>query len=681
MSHQLQIIPLDQIHRSSSNPRKHFDEAKLQELADSIKSKGVLQPIVVRPNKKGFEVVAGERRFRASKLAEQDDIPAIVRELTDEEVLEIQVIENSQREDVHPMEEAQGFKALLASATYTALPAIEAIETLAGKLGKSTSHVYQRLKLLDLTKDCQKEFLEGNLTAGHAVDLARLQPAQQKEALNNLLFHTDGYGKRTNRRNEVMSVRAFRGWIQEKIFLNLSAAPWKKDDLQLLPQAGSCAACAKRTGANPTLFGDMVAPDKDCCTDPICYKAKGDAFIDRKFAELGEGAVRISLAHGGHHGILGTDRYKEASKKSCDHVVHGFVVELGYWGNKSDLYKVIPVCTEPKCKVHWQSYERQRAEEKADPEAKAKRREQLRGFKAEILSRHRILEACLEAIGESGYHPALRENFVKLLGVAATKLVTLSSNSVCDSKDFVKHPGRNAAFPAMGLPRLAHEGHYNLNQAKLAEALVDRTPNDVWKGILTAATYDEISYGDYRKPEAFVLLTFAEALEIDVELIRKESDWDTLSKKQQKERLEATNGKPEKKSRAKAELPEWAKDLVPGVFIYHDDLGADDLLEIERVGRVAGSPEAIDVHFLSARSGDKRGMMLLQPNPLGGWLNGGSRMILAKDLNTLGKPREAIEAAAGVEQPAEQPVQTIAEDPPRRKRGRPRKNPETVAAK
>ena len=106
-------IPIAQLKESTTNPRKTFDEASLEELAESIRSKGVLSPLLVRPVNGHYEIVAGERRYRASQLAGRDTVPATVRELTDAECLETQLIENLLRTDLHPFEEAQGFHALL----------------------------------------------------------------------------------------------------------------------------------------------------------------------------------------------------------------------------------------------------------------------------------------------------------------------------------------------------------------------------------------------------------------------------------------------------------------------------------------------------------------------------------------------------------------------------------------
>jgi ParB family chromosome partitioning protein len=108
-----EFLAIDQIHESTTNPRKTFDEAKLWELAESIKHNGMIQPVTVRPNNQGFEIVAGARRYRAAQLAELFSVPARIVEIDDAQALEWQLVENSQRADVHPYEEAQGFQRLL----------------------------------------------------------------------------------------------------------------------------------------------------------------------------------------------------------------------------------------------------------------------------------------------------------------------------------------------------------------------------------------------------------------------------------------------------------------------------------------------------------------------------------------------------------------------------------------
>src|SRR6266849_4032120 len=148
----IQDIPLENIRESKTNPRGYFDQAKLAELAENIRQHGVLQPILVRPLPEGaagtYELVAGTRRYRASKLAGRESIPASVRELTDAQCLELQLIENLQRADVHELDEARGYAALmhLQPETYT-------VEVLAEKIGRSEKYVYARLRLTHLVDE------------------------------------------------------------------------------------------------------------------------------------------------------------------------------------------------------------------------------------------------------------------------------------------------------------------------------------------------------------------------------------------------------------------------------------------------------------------------------------------------------------------------------------------------
>src|SRR6202050_1355379 len=178
----VQNIPLSRIQESKTNPRRQFDETRLAELADNIRLHGVLQPILVRPLPGGeaesYELVAGARRYRASRLAKCASIPATIRELTDPQCLELQLIENLQRTDVHELDEARGYAALmqLQPDTYT-------VETLAEKIGRSEKYVYARLRLTHLVEDVQQAFYAGKLTVAHAFEIARLQPTDQQRAL------------------------------------------------------------------------------------------------------------------------------------------------------------------------------------------------------------------------------------------------------------------------------------------------------------------------------------------------------------------------------------------------------------------------------------------------------------------------------------------------------------------
>ncbi|PTW50533.1 chromosome segregation DNA-binding protein [Rhodovulum kholense] len=158
------MIALDLLEPNPDQPRRMFAEEALKELSDSIREKGVIQPLIVRPSKRSagrYEIVAGERRWRASQLAQQHEVPVIVRELDDIEVLEIAIIENIQRADLNPLEEAMGYRQLMDRFGHTQDKVAEA-------LGKSRSHIANLLRLLQLPEEVQGYLREGRLSAGHA---------------------------------------------------------------------------------------------------------------------------------------------------------------------------------------------------------------------------------------------------------------------------------------------------------------------------------------------------------------------------------------------------------------------------------------------------------------------------------------------------------------------------------
>lgn len=155
------VLSISEIVRNPNQPRKTFDEDKLAELADSIRQNGVLQPILVRRKGQKYEIVAGERRYQASKLAGLKEIPVVVREIDDDKVFQLALIENLQRSDLSPIEEAKGYKQLLTSRSLTQ-------EELAKILSKSRSSIANTLRLMDLPVEVQHMMEQGLLTAGHA---------------------------------------------------------------------------------------------------------------------------------------------------------------------------------------------------------------------------------------------------------------------------------------------------------------------------------------------------------------------------------------------------------------------------------------------------------------------------------------------------------------------------------
>lgn len=312
----VRLLSLETIRPSFANPRQTFDEEKLQELAASIKTHGVLQPIVVRPVKGAgytetiapvndarqlyqlipwpagshdgpeykvtgkkealalveflkydhYEIVAGERRYRACLLLQRAQIPAHVRELTNQEAAEIRAIENLQREDLDACEEAQGFQDLIRDHGYTA-------ESLADKLGKATTYVYGALKLVNLPAIAREAVASGKISKNHGILIGRIPSAKlRQKAADEILQPTSWtYEYRDEFKGEALTFRQAKEMIEEKFMVELKGAPFDRKSLTLVAEAGSCDDCPKRTGNNRVEYPEGRA---DVCTDPECFRGK-----------------------------------------------------------------------------------------------------------------------------------------------------------------------------------------------------------------------------------------------------------------------------------------------------------------------------------------------------------------------------------------------------------------------
>src|SRR5271168_4963379 len=390
-------LPLSILTESKTNPRRIFDDAALKELAESIRSQGVLSPLLVRPlNERSFEIVAGARRYRAAQLAEAATVPVRIVNLTDAQALEAQLIENLQRRDVHPLEEAQGFRALLnlEEPKYS-------IEQIAAKVGKSPAYVAQRLKLTELTPEVIEAFAKDEIGVGHALLLAKLQPAEQEQALA-ACFHEDWNGGRGKGKRILLPVRQLQQWIEQNVMLVLKDAPFSKTDPTLNPAAGTCVDCPKRTGANALLFADVA---QDACTDPACYESKMDGHVAQTIAAKPK-LVQISSSYGPppNEGsvVLPRSKYIEIKKpdpkakkqkdwpeyQTCKSMTEAIVTE----GNeKGELRKI---CADPECPVHHPKKQRP----VADPALKVLQEKQRREEAIANAIGSRVLAAIVAAV-------------------------------------------------------------------------------------------------------------------------------------------------------------------------------------------------------------------------------------------------------------------------------------------
>src|SRR5713226_393658 len=382
-------IPLERIRESTTNPRHVFDETKLREFADNIRLHGVLQAILVRPAPDGedgaYELVAGARRFRASKLAAKSTIPATVRDLSDSECREIQLIENLQRAEIHELDEGIGYRSLM-----DLKPDFYTVEMVAAQVGKSPSYVKGRVSLTELIPAAQTAFYEGKLTVTHALEIARLQPNDQERAMMECFpGHRSTGSILKDRKAEALTVRQLREWIEREIHLDLKNAPFDTEDANLLPAAGTCSACSKRTGNNPLLFPEIK--NRSLCTDPSCHQAKIQAFVQLRVSPLvREGQKPVQISESPSWQVLSRapntlyeGQYRRAEREGeCPHTQVAVVVD----GRKAGT--VIHICTDEKCKTH-----RQFSHYEISPQEREQRRKLALGIRVQKEARSRILQA------------------------------------------------------------------------------------------------------------------------------------------------------------------------------------------------------------------------------------------------------------------------------------------------
>ena len=393
-NHEYQNLPITVLVESPTNPRKRFDETALQELAESFKAQGVLAPLLVREREdRSYEVIAGARRLRAARIAELSTVPVRIVRLTDAEAIEAQVTENLQREDIHPLEEALGFRALLElrEPAYT-------VASIAARAGKSEAYVYGRIKLADLIPPVAEAFLRDQITTGHALLIAKLPSAQQQEAFSAAFRSMWTSSGNTQ---VLVPVRELAAWIESNILLQLESVPFDKLDESLVADAGSCTDCPKRTGFNKLLFAEVR---RDCCSDPACFRRKIETHI-AKVLDIKPKLVQISSAWNSREGApLGRNRYVELqlrksksngtatklspAQKPCEKMADALVMDGGKRGH------IVKVCADPGCRVHHPntpSPEQVRRD-------RALERKRIEKAKLAINTRHRVLAAILERV-------------------------------------------------------------------------------------------------------------------------------------------------------------------------------------------------------------------------------------------------------------------------------------------
>lgn len=334
-------VPIESLVESPLNPRKTFNDHKLAELANSIHEKGIVEPLVVRELAAGslrrFEIVCGARRFRAAQLAGVTHVPVVIRAYTDAQAIEIMAIENGQRDDVPPLEEAEGYKRLLGLETgYSAA-------MIAERIGRSEKYVWDRLRLLELVPEIQKLLVSGEIGVEHAEVIAKLKPAEQKSLLKargytgaSGLFEPDHAlafddSPAPRRPRKPVSVRELKQYIAEHVRLDVKHA----------------------AAAAPLEFGETAKRVEEAQAQP----GRGRKVIPITFSHVCPDGARDP-----NERTYGATAWKKAVGKdgqpACEHAVLGVVVAGEHYGES------FSVCiARDRCLTHWK--ESVQAKEKA----------------------------------------------------------------------------------------------------------------------------------------------------------------------------------------------------------------------------------------------------------------------------------------------------------------------------
>jgi ParB/RepB/Spo0J family partition protein len=265
------IIPLAQLRESPFNPRTQYLDADMEELQASIATHGVVQPILVRPIEDSlYEIVAGHRRTRAARAANLPEIPATIREMSDAEARQVQLIENAQRVDLGPLDEAEAYAALLETGM--------TIRDLAKTLSRKPSDIASRLTLVHLPQTVKAALASGLLPVEHAELIGRIpDEALQDQALKRFTTEHD-LGETAKRVKGVVPLAVARRIVETEFMTVLANAPFDPEDPTLSP-LGKCSTCPARSGNNRDLFGDVRG--KNVCTNLADFRVKVTTYLTR----------------------------------------------------------------------------------------------------------------------------------------------------------------------------------------------------------------------------------------------------------------------------------------------------------------------------------------------------------------------------------------------------------------
>jgi len=461
------LVKVSALMPSPTNPRKRFDETALAELSRSIDQVGLLSPILCREipdadpkSKVKYEIVAGERRWRAAKLSNLKDIPIVLRELSDDEVIECQIVENLQRVDVDPLDEARCLQVLSERMT---------IGDIAGKIGRSWGFVNRRLKLLALRPEIQNALETGEVTLAWAEIAATIPEEMQADAL---VAFRGYYGPKT--------VGDLKVWVLGRSS-RFEAAQWDPNDENLLPMAGKCSACAFNS-AN-SLFDEGGG---HICQNRQCFQAKTDAWFER--IQQSEGAAAFDPQ---------THRMIRPDEEPPDHAFRAVSQQSYGLAKPGEPFMVVL-----------------RSDE-TGASSKADRKAELARQKLENKYRHLLSLAISEAIPQDmtweGIEPIIRAHISTT--VSAFQFPPMSG---------AKYSG--VGIPDFGIPTAGNGNRFNESVEATWASFTPSQLAHVILGVAARreVPYGDNDYQRVETPK--VLLAYADLLSIDLDHIRKEAE-------------------------------------------------------------------------------------------------------------------------------------------------------------
>jgi ParB/RepB/Spo0J family partition protein len=466
----LRSVPISAVFESAFNTRTHFDADKMRDLEASIREVGVLTPLIVRPVGERYELAAGHRRLRAALAAGVETVPVSVRALTDLQLREVITIENLQREDIHPLDEAEGYRSILkASKAYT-------VAIVAAKVGKSESYVYRRLKLLELEPDLRAALSENRLSVAHAERLCRLPPDLRKEAAdpnNGVVWRHSplvSYGEdETPQREDLQPLHALDQFIRTRHHFDPAARDTRHFQEELAVQLDDVERA--------------ITDDSKDSDDNV------DAAVDAAVASIVslsvDPMVRMRLrAKDGDTIPLSPSKWREVKgeKDRCPHTVKGAITHGG-------PARILDVCTKKSCPKHFpvakkkaankgkaaaaakaeNSWEAQQRRDREAREAWERIQSAARlAFAAHLSAQPLTLEAVIRATVSSHSRKQVSAEYgVELTAKTALQVLILQDLSDWSAEAF------SASTKTWGFDFKAWKKQHDADQAKAGKATLD----------------------------------------------------------------------------------------------------------------------------------------------------------------------------------------------------------------